>query len=148
MNERSHARTAGRAAKEDPVLAALMDAAHSLEDRIEKAFAELDLSYPRFDILNILVEAGESLSLSELSEQLACVRSNVTQLVDHLEANGLVQRVPDPSDRRSLRAAITPRGEERQAMAAAVFEKVQAEFTARLSKADRAALERALTSLV
>lgn len=148
MNDNVRTRPARRPAKKDPVLVALMEAASALEDRVERALGELDLSFPRFDILNALVEAGGSLSLGELSERLACVRSNVTQLVDHLEENGLVQRVADPSDRRSLRAAITPRGEERQAMAARVFQKVQAEFTEKLSKADRAALEQALSALI
>jgi DNA-binding MarR family transcriptional regulator len=129
------------------MLVALLEAAHELQVRVDRALAELDLSYPRFDVLNILVDAGEAMSMSELSDRLACVRSNVTQLVDHLEANGLVQRVSDPADRRILRAAITPRGEERQAMAARVFEEVQADFTEKLSDVERAALERALSAL-
>lgn len=148
MNDSARTRSALRPAHKDVVLLAVVNAAHILQEEVDKALAELDLSYPRFDVLNILVGAGESLSMSELSERLACVRSNVTQLVDHLESNGLVQRVADPHDRRSLRAAITPRGEERQAMAASLFERVQAKFAERLSEADRATLERALSALM
>jgi len=39
------------------------------------------------------------------------VRSNITQLVDRLEKDGLVRRRSDPDDRRSVRAALTPAGE-------------------------------------
>ncbi|HET9441429.1 MAG TPA: MarR family transcriptional regulator, partial [Longimicrobiales bacterium] len=44
------------------------------------------------------------------AERIACVKSNVTQLVDRLESDELVRRVPDPSDRRSVRAEITDEG--------------------------------------
>jgi DNA-binding MarR family transcriptional regulator len=37
----------------------------------------------------------------------------MTGLVDHLERDGLVERVPDPDDRRSVRARLTPAGKER-----------------------------------
>jgi DNA-binding MarR family transcriptional regulator len=36
---------------------------------------------------------------------------NVTGLVDHLERDGLVERVPDPEDRRSVRARLTEKGQ-------------------------------------
>jgi DNA-binding MarR family transcriptional regulator len=38
---------------------------------------------------------------------MACVRSNITQLIDRMQAEGLVRRIPDPQDRRSVRAALT-----------------------------------------
>ena len=47
------------------------------------------------------------ISLSELAEKLTCVRSNVTQLVDRLEADGLAKRADDPADRRAVRAKVT-----------------------------------------
>jgi DNA-binding MarR family transcriptional regulator len=40
----------------------------------------------------------------------------MTQLVDRLEAEGLVARVADPQDRRSIRAAITDEGRRRHAI--------------------------------
>jgi len=46
---------------------------------------------------------------------LACVKSNVTQLVDRLEADGLVERAPDPNDRRSRLAMLTERGRKAHA---------------------------------
>src|SRR5207237_1100461 len=38
---------------------------------------------------------------------------NITGLVDHLEEDGLVERVPDPDDRRSVRARVTSAGQKR-----------------------------------
>ena len=57
-----------------------------------------------------LVAAGDTLPLGQLAERLACVKSNVTQLVERLEAEGLVSRASDPNDRRSRLAAITDAG--------------------------------------
>src|SRR6478735_3002007 len=53
---------------------------------------------------------GESLPLGQLAERLSCVKSNITQLVDRLEADGLVSRAPDPHDRRARLAVMTPAG--------------------------------------
>jgi DNA-binding MarR family transcriptional regulator len=75
------------------------------------------------------------------------VRSNVSQLVDRLEADGLVRRVEDPRDRRCVRAALTDLGRERQAAGAKRLESVRDQIVEVLSEVDRGALERALERL-
>src|SRR5258707_15025942 len=90
----------------------LLGAAHAIEDRLESSLAEVGLSGAKFGALNQLVQAKEPLSLSELAAKVACVRSNITQLVDRLERDGLVRRVSDPEDRRSGRAEVPPPGQE------------------------------------
>ena len=95
----------------------------------------------------MLVEAGEPLSLSELAARLTCVRSNITQLVDRLDAEGLVRRVENPADRRSKKAAITPLGVERQSAGARALERVQRELGSALSGVDLPGLERLLNKL-
>jgi DNA-binding MarR family transcriptional regulator len=98
-------------------------------------------------VLSKLAEAGGPLALSDLAARLSCVRSNMTQLVDRLEADGLVRRVDDAADRRSVRAELTPLGQKRQAAGARQVEKVRRAFASSLPQADRAALERALAAL-
>ncbi|MBI4410275.1 MAG: MarR family transcriptional regulator [Gemmatimonadetes bacterium] len=71
------------------------------------------LSLAKMNVLGHLVDAGEPLPLGQLAERIQCVKSNVTQLVDRLEGDGLVRRVPDPHDRRSVFAAITDEGRKR-----------------------------------
>src|SRR6266446_3479213 len=65
------------------------------------------LSNAKFEVLSVLVAQDRPISLSELAEKLTCVRSNVTQLMDRLEADSLVKRTDDPDDRRAVRAAVT-----------------------------------------
>src|SRR5438093_5386607 len=91
-------------------LFAVLHVASSLEARVEARLAEVGLSLPKLAALHQLSQAGDSLPLGQLAERLACVKSNVTQLVDRLEADGLVVRAADPNDRRSRLAVITESG--------------------------------------
>ena len=91
-------------------LFAVLHASSVLEGRVEARLSEMGLSLAKLAALNRLSEAGESLPLGQLAERLACVKSNVTQLVDRLEADGLVSRTSDPNDRRSRLAVLTDAG--------------------------------------
>src|ERR1700730_18676835 len=97
------------------VASAMVQAAHRVEARLEEALAGVGLSIAKFETLSILVSQDRPISLSELAAKLVCVRSNVTQLVDRLETEGLVKRTDDPSDRRAVRAEVTALGRKRQA---------------------------------
>ncbi len=72
------------------------------------------LSEGRFQILIRLhhVESGR-ITMGELAEMLDISPRTVTGLVDNLERDGLVKRVDDPDDRRSIYAEITDQGRER-----------------------------------
>jgi DNA-binding MarR family transcriptional regulator len=125
----------------------LVHAAHLLEDKLEAALGRASLSMPKFSVLSELVGAGNPLSLGELASRLSCVRSNMTQLVDRLEADGLVRRVSCPEDRRSVKAEITAEGARRQAAGASEVAKVEQEFRESISAVDRAAMDRMLAGL-
>jgi len=125
----------------------LIHAAHSIESRFEEVLASVSLSGPKFAALSALIAAGKPLSLSELAQKLTCVRSNITQLVDRLEAHGLVKRIDDPSDRRGVQAEVTKLGRERHAAGVKVANKVHDELGKTLSAIDQNALKRALDAI-
>jgi DNA-binding MarR family transcriptional regulator len=125
----------------------ILHAAQVISDRLEEAFGTVGLSMAKFSALSRLAEAAEPLSLSELAARLRCVRSNITQLVDRLEADGLVRRVDDPDDRRSVRAELTELGKEKHAAAAIEFARVQDELSGLVAAEDLASLDSALTGL-
>jgi DNA-binding MarR family transcriptional regulator len=95
------------------LLQALSRADHVFAARLEAALDTNGLSIAKFGVLKELGEEKEPLPLGQLAERLACVKSNITQLVDRLEVDGLVRRVPDSEDRRSTRAVITEEGRRR-----------------------------------
>jgi DNA-binding MarR family transcriptional regulator len=131
----------------DQLLFSLLGVAHALEQQLEEAAARAGLSMAKLGVLSQLADAGEPVTLSELAARSACVRSNMTQLVDRLEADGFVRRIDDPTDRRVVRAILTPLGIEHQVEGAREVEKVQAEFIASLAESDRRALKRVLSTL-
>jgi DNA-binding MarR family transcriptional regulator len=146
MND-SESRPALNAKSSEPTIYSLLSAAHALEDRLESCLAQVGLSTPKFSVLSALVESPAPLSLSDLASKLSCVRSNMTQLVDRLESDGLVQRVHCPNDRRSVKAEITSLGRERQVSGEAAVAALHAEFAATVTAADRSAVERMLLAL-
>ena len=147
MNRKS--RTLGKTPAEPPieVMLTLMRAARAIEDRFDAALAKVELSGPKFGALTVLVKAGEPLSLGDLAAKLTCVRSNITQLVDRLEADGLVRRVNDPHDRRGKRAAVTALGVKRRVAGARVVARIEKEMGAAVSALDHAALKRFLETI-
>ena len=56
-----------------------------------RGWRRADLSVAKYSALKHLALADEPLSLSEMAARLVCVRSNISQLVDRLEADGLVR---------------------------------------------------------
>jgi DNA-binding MarR family transcriptional regulator len=75
--------------------------------RLRESFST---TLPRFDLLAQLERAPEGLSMTALSSHLMVTGANVTALVDSLARDGLVQRVPHPSDRRSQVIRLTAKG--------------------------------------
>ena len=126
---------------------ALLSAAHALEERLEAAMGAVGLSMAKYGVLRALADAAEPLTLTDLASQQRCVRSNITQLIDRLETDGLVKRVDDPDDRRSIRAALTPLGVDRQAAGAQALTALQKEVSSLVSASDRAAVTRLLSAL-
>ena len=100
-----------KSAKGQPVkLLSLLHTAHAAEAEVEARLADAGLSFAKLLALKALSDAGESLPLGQLAERLSCVKSNITQLVDRLEADGFVARRPDPHDRRTRLAVMTAKG--------------------------------------
>ena len=102
MNDRGRETSTG--------LLPLLHAADAAHAYVESRLATRGLSLAKLGALTVLREAGESLPLGQLAERLSCVKSNITQLVDRLVADGLVSREPDPTDRRSRLAVMTAAG--------------------------------------
>ena len=71
--------------------------------------AEFDLSPVQCHVLR-LIEPGHPVPMGRIAETLACDASNVTGLVDRLEARGLIRRQPSEEDRRVKVLDLTPAG--------------------------------------
>jgi len=128
-------------------LFAVMHASSVLEGRLEARLSEVGLSVAKLAALNRLTEAGESLPLGQLAERLSCVKSNVTQLVDRLETDGLVNRTSDPSDRRSRLAVLTDAGREAYTKGSEIQIQTERELFGALTQAESETLHTLLGKL-
>lgn len=80
-----------------------------LRTRLRERF---DTTLARFDVLAQLDRFPEGLMMGELSRRLMVTHGNVTGLIDRLAAEGLVERVAVPGDRRAQLVRLTPAGRE------------------------------------
>ena len=93
-------------------MAALRIAGRALHHMQEKWAEKHGLSEGRLGVLFRLYRCGPT-PLGDLAADLDSTPRNITGLVDHLERDGLVERVPDTEDRRSVRARLTEAGRTR-----------------------------------
>jgi DNA-binding MarR family transcriptional regulator len=94
------------------------------------------LSLARFRVLSALQSAGQ-IRMNELSTALGVVPRTVTTIIDALENDGLVGRLPDPADRRATLLQITPDGLSQLGRFRALHESAAAELFDVLTAAER-----------
>ena len=117
-----------------------LQAAGCVETFVDARLSEVGLSIPKLAALTRLVQAGGVLPLGQLADRLACVKSNVTQLVDRLDADGFVTREPDPNDRRSRLAVLTERGRDAYQQGERIQRDAEHRLFGALSESDLACL--------
>lgn len=76
----------------------------------KKELAALGLAFGQARALRVIARESDPLRMSELAARLEIVPRSATTMVDALENAGLVSRLPDPADRRSVLARVTPEG--------------------------------------
>ena len=126
-----------------------------LRDAFARFEAELNASSPPFrgahvrpvhnHVLRHLDADGTRLSV--IADRAGLTRQAITQIVDELEAVGLVARVPDPQDGRAKRVVYTPEGREAFAGSRGRIAAIEDRWRAELGERRYAALTRALAEL-
>ncbi|MEW4528690.1 MarR family transcriptional regulator [Maioricimonas sp. JC845] len=83
-----------------------------LERRVNDTLKPFGLAVWGFDVLATLRRHGEPFAMApkELMQATMLSSGAMTNRIDRLEESGLVERVPDPDDRRSVRVRLTRKG--------------------------------------
>jgi MarR family 2-MHQ and catechol resistance regulon transcriptional repressor len=71
-----------------------------------------NLTAPQFGVMEVLNRLG-SVPLKKISEELMVTGANITCVVDNLEKEEFVKRIPSKEDRRVILAELTPKGKEK-----------------------------------
>lgn len=102
----------------------IMRAHQILIAELDARLRPLGITFSRYETLVLLVHSHDgALPLSKIGERLQVHATSVTNVVDRLEAAGLVRREPNPRDGRGILAVITDAGRE-------VADKATVEFNA------------------
>ncbi len=85
-----------------------------LQRSVEETFARFGLAGGGFDVLATLRRSRPPYRLTptELYRSLLLSSAAMTNRIDRLERADLVERSPDPGDRRSVLVGLTPKGRE------------------------------------
>jgi len=130
-------------AGDEPLSEAFWSVARQLRDASRHTLAPWDITPAHLRALRVLMGHGV-MRLSELSDHLHIAPRSTTEVIDALESRGLVQRRPDPGDRRATLVEVTGHG-------ASVLDAIRGteaeRVFGRLSRADRAHLARILRKL-
>lgn len=133
-------------ASDETLPEAFSSVARKLRETSREALAPWDITPSYLRALRVLSRHGP-MRLSELSEHLRIAPRSTTEVVDALESRGLVERRPDPGDRRATLAGLTSHGASvLEAIRAARGTEAERVF-GRLSQAERAQLARILRKL-
>jgi DNA-binding MarR family transcriptional regulator len=96
--------------EQEVFLNVLRTADHLLRGEVE-VLREADLTFAQYNVLRILRGAGrDGITCGGISERMVTRDSDITRLLDRLEARGLVERVRDARDRRAILSRITKTG--------------------------------------
>lgn len=127
----------------EEIIGRLLDLFHRMQTNFEVTSASLGLTAAEGQALHHLDTPAP---MRAMADSLCCDASYITVLADRLEARGLVNRAPDPEDRRVKRLVLTKRGRKlREELLAAIHETTPA--LSGLDAAERVALVQLLRSL-
>jgi DNA-binding MarR family transcriptional regulator len=131
-----------RTKQKDQTVEILMDLSRLIRSLMRFAGGQADSPAMTATQRLALIELGDegSLRLNNLAERMGVSPPTASRSVDALHELGLVERVPDPQDRRALHIDLTPAGKKLLADAKAKAEAAFAPAVAELSDSERATL--------
>jgi DNA-binding MarR family transcriptional regulator len=132
------------------VIGRILRAEHLADSRIRQVLRRYGLDRGGFDLLATLRRSGppHRLTPTALYRELVLTSGAVTHRIDALARAGLVERIPDPADRRSTLVALTERGRAAADEAMAAHMQCEARLAAVLSDEDQRTLAALLSQLL
>jgi DNA-binding MarR family transcriptional regulator len=109
--------------------------------RLASELAAHGISFKQYFYLRALLEE-DRISQIELSERVGMNRATVTSVIDTMERQGFVRRLPDPDDRRVYLIALTPKGAKLRAPIMETIASIQKAASAGLTARELAEFRR------
>lgn len=130
------------------VLINLLYTENWIQDKINAAFKEFDISIQQYNVLRILKgQKGKPANLSTIQERMVSKMSNTTRLVDKLIKKDLSKRVICEENRRKVEITITQKGLEFLKEVDPIVDSFEKELTSNLSKNELIVLNELLNKI-
>lgn len=123
-----------------------MATARLVREAFDDRLAPLDLNLTQASLLGYVAEFGET-TQTRLADRLGIGRAAIGSVVDALERRDLVERQPDPDDRRVWRVGITDAGREVVQGVEDVDRQLRGELRHGIGREERQALAWVMTRL-
>ena len=117
----------------------LMATARLVRTAFDARLGPLDLNLTQASLLGYIAEFGAT-TQTQLADRLAIGRAAIGSVIDQLESRGLVDRTPNPADRRVWLVAITADGAEMASQISEVDALLRAELRRGIGREERQAL--------
>lgn len=124
----------------------IMATARAIRQCYDQRFADLGLNLSEASLLAFVEESGP-LTQTRLAQRLGLGRAATGSVIDSLEKRGLVERQPDPDDRRVWLVTVTRAGKDLVEQVNASDQVLRSELRAGISRADRQQLAALLVRL-
>lgn len=135
-----------------PITGRILRLARYLEAGREEELAQFGLTLGDFDMLATLRRraAGDAMKIRDLQLSLMLSSGGTTKRLDRLETAGLIERLPDPNDRRGTLIKLSPIGFDLINEAVPAITRYEAEVVTSAigSKRSRAAVEAGLRQML
>ncbi len=105
------------------------------------------ITAPQFGVLDVLQKKGP-MPLKKISDELNVTGANITCVMDNLEKEALVKRVPSKTDRRVINAELTAKGRQKLEKVYPNHIKSMNEFSKKFSESEMKQLTKLLEKLV
>lgn len=100
---------------------------HELRQNLDRALADLDLTYPQYAALSGL-EANESISNADLARNCFVTAQTMNKIIENLAAGSLVKRSKDPENAVKQRLSLSQNGKNRVCKAHIVVDQIEKAF--------------------
>lgn len=85
----------------------------TIQKHLDRHFAQFNLSPARFSLMILLsYESGQQWTPLSLAQQLSVTKPTITGLLNNLESENLIERVPNPADKRSHVCRLSMKGKQ------------------------------------
>jgi len=124
----------------------LMTTSHAVRKAFDQRFAAVDLNLSQASVLAYLQETG-AMTQTRISERLGIGRAATGTIIDRLESKGLVERKPDPGDRRVWLVAVTQAGKDLAEKINEIDRVLRSELRVGITRSERQQLAKLLLRL-